>query len=442
MHSPICLGLLLYPTGYHAAAWRAPGVPPDAGMSIQYYADAARLAEGGLLDFVFLADSLTMQGDDADALSHLAIRYVAQLEPVTLLSAVSASTSRIGIACSITTTYQHPYHVARQLASLDHISGGRAGWNVVTSKNRWEGSQFGQEMHPPHAERYARAHEFVTVVKGLWDTWEDDAFSRDKETGIFFQPNKLHLLQHHGKFFHVRGPLNVERPPQGHPVIFQAGSSSYGRDLGAAVGEVIYTAHSEFDSAKEYYSDVHQRAESRGRTPGDIRILPGVVPIVGRSRSEAEEKVSRLKSLIDSSIAMALLQQELEDIDLENLDIDGPLPMPSQPTSELSRQATLLDTARRRGFSIRDLAHHVASSRGHLELVGTPNEIVGSLLDWVDRGAADGFMIMPAIMPDGLRDVVELLVPEFQRRGRFRTAYAGSTLRENLGLRRPTPCYH
>lgn len=441
MKSEMCIGLLLYPTGYHAAAWRAPEVPSDGGLSVRYYAEAARLAESGLLDFIFLADSLTMQGDDVRKMSRLAIRYISQLEPMTLLSALTAYTSRIGLVCSITTTYHEPYHVARQLASLDHISGGRAGWNVVTSKNRWEADQFGQKVHPPHSERYARAHEFVDVVKGLWDSWEDDAFLRDKESGIFFVPEKLNFLRHHGAFFNVRGPLNLSRPPQGYPVIFQAGSSSYGKELGAAIGEVIYTAHADFESARAFYIDIKARAASNGRTAEEVRVLPGVIPIIGRSRSEAAEKSAQLQALIHPSVAMTLLEGELGDISLDHCDVEGVLPEPSASNGGVGRQSLLVDLAKKRNLSIRELAHFVAGSRGHLQLVGTPSDISDSLLEWIDGGAADGFMLMPAAMPSGLKDFVEMVVPELQRRGRFRTQYSGNTLRENLGFQRPESRY-
>lgn len=431
------LGVLLYPTGYHAAAWRHPDVPAGAGIQLHHYAEHARIAERGCLDFLFLADSLTVQGDDIGALSRTAIRYVAQFEPVTLLSALAAITRRIGLVCSITTTYNEPYLVARQMASLDHLSGGRTGWNVVTSKNAWEAGQFGLEEHPGHDVRYPRAHEFVQVVRGLWDSWEDDAFLRDKAGGRFFDPGKLHVLDHKGPHFSVRGPLNVPRPPQGHPVIFQAGASEQGRDLAAACGEVIYTAQSDLDAARTFYSDVKARAEALGRPSEKILILPGLFTFVGRTQAEAQRKYDELQSLILPEVAMFLLQGELGDIDLRRYPLDGPIPDLASANGSRSRQDLLVGFAGRSRMTLGDLAQYVAGSRGHLQVVGTPEAIADKLEEWVEARAADGFMLMPPSLPGGLADFVDLVVPELQRRGLFRRAYQGETLRSHLGLPRP-----
>jgi FMN-dependent oxidoreductase (nitrilotriacetate monooxygenase family) len=431
------IGVLLYPMGYHAAAWRDHDVSASAGVELQRYTEYARIAERGHLDFVFLADSLTAQGDDIAALSRTAIRYIAQFEPVTLLSALAAVTEKIGLVCSITTTYNAPYLVARQLASLDHISQGRAGWNVVTSKNEWEARQFGSERHPAHAVRYPRAHEFVEVVKGLWDTWEDDAFVRDKKSGMFFDPKKFHLLEHRGQHFQVRGPLNVPRPPQGYPVIFQAGSSEHGKNLAAACGEVVYTAQSDVLEAREFYHDVKRRMAGFGRHPDDLLILPGVFTFAGSSKAEADEKYEHLQSLIDPEVALFLLKGELGEIDLNRHPLDGPVPDLPPSNAGLSRQQLLVEFSRKHGMTLAQLAHYVAGSRGHLQLVGSAEMIADQLEEWVSTKAADGFMLMPPTLPGGLKDFVDIVVPELQRRGLFRRAYEGRTLREHLGIARP-----
>jgi alkanesulfonate monooxygenase len=356
---------------------------------------------------------------------------------MTLLSALASLTDRIGLVCSITTTYNSPYTVARQLASLDHLSHGRSGWNVVTSKNPWEAQQFGFERHPNHAVRYLRAREFVDVVKGLWDSWEDDAFIRDRATGRFFDPAKLHVLNHRGEHFDVKGPLNVPRPPQGHPVIFQAGSSESGKDLAAACGEVIYTAQNDLNAARRFYEDVKLRAVALGRRADDIQILPGVFPFVGRTEAESHEKYEYLQSLIHPEVAQFLLAGELGEFDLSKHSLDGPVP--DVPMSDLgrARQELLVDVAREKGMTIRQLAHYVAGSRGHLQLVGTGESVAEQLAAWVEARAADGFMVMPPTLPGGLRDFVELVVPELQKRGLFRKAYKGRSLRSHLGLVRP-----
>ena len=431
------LGVLLYPTGYHVAAWLDDDVPADAGVDFRHYVEFARICERGRLDFLFIPDSLTVRGDDIDALSRTAIRYVAQFEPTTLVSALAAVTEHVGLVCSITTTYNEPYLVARQLASLDHISGGRAGWNVVTSMNEWEAYQFGFAKHPDHATRYPRAHEFVDVVKGLWDTWEDDAFLRDKESGIFFDPQKFHLLDHEGDHFNVRGPLNVARPPQGHPVIFQAGSSEQGRNLAATCGEVIYTAAPNLEAAQAFYGDVKRRAEELGRSADEISILPGVFPFIGRTQDEAEEKHAHLQSLIHPEVALSLLAGELGEVDLSRYPLDGPVPELPESNAGRSRQKLLVDLARRERMTLGDLARHVAGSRGHWTVVGTGESVADELEEWVRGDAADGFMVMPPNLPAGLEDFVELVVPELRRRGLYRTEYEGATLRANLGLRRP-----
>lgn len=431
------LGAFLYPTGYHVAAWRHPEVPADAGVNFAHFAALARTAERGRFDFLFLADSVAMRGTDLPALSRTAIRYVAQFEPLTLLSALAPVTEHIGLIASATTTYNEPYHLARKFASLDHISGGRAGWNLVTSQNECEAQNFGLPAHPSHAERYRRAREFAEVVKGLWDSWEPDAFPRDKESGLYFDPEKLHVLDHEGRYFKVRGPLNVPRSPQGHPVIVQAGSSRAGKELAAETGEVIFTAQQTLAGARDFRDDVRERAESYGRSPDEILVLVGVFPFVGRTRHEAEDRYQQLQSLIDPTVGLSLLSGLLADVDLSAYPLDGPLPELPATNAGKSRQQLLIETARRDNLTLRELYLRVAGSRGHWQIVGTPRQIVDRLQEWYTGGAADGFIVMAPHLPGGLEDFVEWVIPELRRRDLFRTEYQGRTLREHLSLRRP-----
>lgn len=431
------LGAFLYPTGYHVAAWRHPGVPADAGINFAHYAELTRTAERGKLDFVFLPDSSAIRGTDMAALSRTAIRYVAQFEPLTLLGALAAVTERIGLTATVSSTYHEPYHVARMIASLDHISGGRAGWNLVTSQNPYEAYNFGLAEHPDHAARYARAGEFAEVVKGLWDTWEDGAFTRSKETGQFFDPEGVRPLDHSGPHFSVRGPLNVPRTPQGHPVTLQAGSSGPGRDLAAASADVVFTAQHSLDAALAFATDVRARAVKAGRSARDVQILAGVFPFVGRTQAEAEAKSEALQDLIDPRVGLSLLGSELGGVDLGDCDPDGPLPPLPPSDSGTSRRDLLVEMAAREGLTVRELYKRVAGSRGHWQLVGTAASVADELAAWFESGAVDGFVVMPPQLPDGLDDFVDLVVPELRRRGLFREEYEGATLRDHLQLDRP-----
>jgi N-acetyl-S-(2-succino)cysteine monooxygenase len=431
------LGVLLYPTGYHVAAWRHPDVPADAGVNFAHFAHLARIAERGKFDFVFLADSVGIRGTDMPALSRTAIRYVAQFEPLTLLSALSAVTERVGLVASATTTYNEPYHIARKFASLDHISGGRCGWNLITSQNEDEAYNFGFETHPDHANRYARAREFAQVVSGLWDSWEDDAFPRDRRSGIYFDPSKLHVLNHKGRYFSVKGPLNVPRSPQGHPVIVQAGSSEAGKELAAETSDVVFTAQQTLADAQAFYADLKERATRFGRSPDELLILPGVFPFVGRTQREAAERFEQLQALIDPVVGLSLLSGLMAGVDLSAYPLDGPIPDLPETNAGKSRQQLLIEMAQREHLTIRDLYLRVAGSRGHWQISGSPKQIADALEEWVRKGAADGFNIIPPSLPGALEDFVELVIPELQSRGLFRTEYEGRTMRENLGLRRP-----
>ncbi|MEE4409929.1 MULTISPECIES: LLM class flavin-dependent oxidoreductase [unclassified Serratia (in: enterobacteria)] len=427
------LGAFWYPTGYHIAAWRHPDVQANAGINFQHCAEFARMAESAAFDFLFLADSLAVKGNDWGELSRGAHRYVGQFEPLTLLSALSALTERIGLIASATTTYNHPYNLARQFASLGHLSQGRAGWNLVTSQNPFEADNFGLNSHPEHDTRYQRAEEFVDVVAGLWRSWDSDAFCYDKQSGVFFDVNKMHVLNHQGDFFQVKGPLNVPPCPGGAPVIVQAGSSEAGRNLAARTSEVIFSAQHEVQTAREFYQDVKQRAQQVGRAHLPL-IMTGVFPFVGRSQQEAQDKFEHLQALIDDRVGLALLQVQLGGVDLTGYDLDGPLPTIPISNASQSRRELLLSLAEREKYSIRQLYRHVAGARGHWQLIGTPQQIADEMEQWFLTGATDGFNVMAPWLPGGMTDFINLVVPELRRRGLFRRHYTGRTLRDHLGL--------
>lgn len=435
------LGAFLYPGGHHVAAWRHPSSQADAGINAAHYRQIARTAEAAKFDLIFLADGVSIRGDDLDALSRTAIRYVGQFEPLTLLSHLSAVTERIGLVATASTTYNEPFHIARKFASLDHLSGGRAGWNLVTSADPREAWNFSRESHLAHPNRYARAEEFIDVVRGLWDSYADDAFVRDRETGRFFDPGKLHVLAHEGEHFSVRGPLNVPRPPQGHPVVVQAGSSEAGKALAARTAEVIFTAQATLSDAKTFYADVKGRMARHGREPDTLKIMPGAFPVVGRTEGEAQDKYGALQELIHPVVGRSLLEQ-LAGLDLTGLSDDVPVPEAPGTEGGKSRQDLLVTLARRDGLTIRELYLRIAGARGHWTLVGTPAQIADALQERFEADGADGFNIMPPTLPGGLNDFATLVIPELQRRGLFRTEYEGRTLRENLGLRRPEHRLH
>ncbi|WP_413712259.1 LLM class flavin-dependent oxidoreductase [Rhizobium sp. Rhizsp82] len=435
--SQLRLGAFLYPTGHHIAAWRHPDAQADAGSNFAHYVELAQLAERGKFDLIFMADGVGTRGTDIEALSRTATRYVAQFEPITLLSALAAVTRNIGFVATASTSYNEPYHIARKFASLDHISGGRAGWNLVTSSSEHEAHNFGRDEHYAHGERYERAEEFADVVTGLWDTWEEGAFPRDKQSGLYFDPDKQHVLNHKGKFFKVRGPLNVDRSPQGHPVLVQAGSSEPGKELAARTAEVVFTAHQTFEDARAFYADLKGRLRKYGRHADDLKVMPGIFPVVGRTIAEAEEKFEQIQELIHPAVGLALLSGMTGGVDLSAYSLDGPVPPLPETNASKSRQRLLLDLAHRENLTIRQLYLRIAGARGHRQIVGTPAQIADEMQHWFTGGAADGFNIMPPHLPVGLRDFVDLVLPELRRRGLFRNEYEGTTLRQNLGLRTP-----
>ena len=429
------LGLFVSGPGHHVAAWRDPHVEADASQSLKHYIEIARLGERGRFDFLFNADSNSTFGPDDVNVWKRTIASL-RLEPLTLMSALAAVTTHIGLVSTATTTYLEPFHVARLFASLDQLSGGRAGWNLVTSSAASEALNFSHEVHAPHADRYARAAEFVQVVTGLWDSWEDDAFVLDKADGLFFDPAKLHMLNHKGEHFAVRGPLMIRRSPQGRPLIVQAGQSEAGRALAAATAEVIFTVQQELGPAQDFYADIKKRARRLGRQPEHVLIMPGVLAVVGETKREAEAKFEKLQALIHPELGVATLS-DMVGMDLSSYPLDGPLPDVPLSNTQQGRQRVVVDLARREGLTIRQLYQRVSGARAHRIIFGTAAEVADSLELWYRSGAADGFNIMSLTFPEGLRDFVEHVVPELQRRKLFRTDYEGKTLRENLGLPHP-----
>ncbi len=436
------LGAFFNPTGHHVASWRHPQSQADAGVNFRHYVELAQTAERAKFDMIFFADNLGVREAHIDALSRSA-QYIANFEPITLISALAAVTERIGLTCTASTSYNEPFHVARKFASLDHISGGRAGWNLVTSGQAVEARNFGRDFHFGHAERYRRANEFAEVVTALWDSWDDDAFVRDKESGQFFDPAKMHFLDHKGQHFQVRGPLNIPRPPQGRPVIVQAGTSDDGMDVAARFAEVIFSANLTKESCQEYFKAIKSRAQDKyGRNPDHLKVMPGMSPYVGRTEEEANEKYAYQNSLMHPVVAREILSTVLGGVDLTPYPFDGPLP-DNLPMSNGSQSTFkyVTELAKKDNLSMRQIAEVVAGARAKLVLKGTPKQIADIMEEWYVDEAADGFNVMPPYLPGALNDFTELVIPELQRRGLFRTEYTGRTLREHLGLPRPPSRY-
>ncbi|TCK34445.1 FMN-dependent oxidoreductase (nitrilotriacetate monooxygenase family) [Paraburkholderia sp. BL8N3] len=429
------LGAFLMETGHHIAAWRHPDADAHGGLDFAHYARLAQVAERAKFDAIFFADSVGVRDTHLPSLSRTA--RADHFEPLTLLSALSVVTRNVGLIATVSTTFNEPYNLARKFASLDHLSGGRSGWNLVTSSTESEALNFSFEQHPDHAVRYERAREFYDVVAGLWDSWEDDAFLRDKPSGVYFDPDKLHLLNHRGRHFKVRGPLNVARSPQRWPVVVQAGASEAGKELAAATAEVVFVAHQTLEEAQEFYRDLKGRLARYGRNADHLKIMPGIFPVIGRTEAEARAKFEQLQDLIHPDVGLSLLSNMSGGVDLSQFPVDGPLPELPETNGGRSRQRLLFDLARRENLTIRDLYLRIAGARGHQQVVGTPQSIADQLQQWFEEGGADGFNIMSPWLPGGLIEFAELVVPELQRRGLFRTEYEGRTLRENLGLPRP-----
>ncbi|MEH2014490.1 LLM class flavin-dependent oxidoreductase [Nostoc sp.] len=427
------LGAFMRPVSIHTGAWRYPGALPDANFNFPALKRFIQKLEQGKFDAFFMADHLAVLNMPLNALKRS--HTVTSFEPFTLLSALASVTEHIGLVATASTTYDEPYHIARRFASLDHISGGRAGWNIVTTSNPDASLNFGLSEEVEHDERYARAREFYNVVTGLWDSFADDAFIRDVESGIYFDPAKIHVLGHQGKHLSVRGPLNIARPVQGWPVIVQAGASEAGRQLAAETAEVVFAPAGNLEAGKILFADIKGRARAIGRDPESIKILPGVLVIVGETVAEAIAKREHLDSLVHYESGIASLNSALA-YDVSGFDPDGLLPEIPQTNASQSSRAQVIALAQRDRLTIRQLAQHIGSYGG-LAFVGTPQTIADNMEQWLIEQGSDGFNVMFPFLPEGLNDFVNKVIPELQRRGIFRREYEGKTLRENLGLARP-----
>lgn len=436
------LGVFFNTTGHHVASWRHPQSQADAGINFKHHVEMAKTAERGRFAMIFLADNPAVREAAVDAVSRSA-QYIANFEPITLLSALAAVTGKIGLVATASTTFNEPYNIARKFASLDWISNGRAGWNIVTTANHSAARNFGLAQTIEHHARYERAKEFTRVVQGLWDSWDDDAFVRDKESGIFFKPEGLHTLDHKGECLSVRGPLNIPRPPQGHPVLVQAGASEDGKEFAGEFAEAIFTGHVVIDSARKYYADLKSRASRFGRDPDKVVVMPGLSPVVGRTEKEAQEKQEYLQSLVHPIVAREILSTLLGGVDLSGYDLDAPLPdLPPPPRSDgESTRQEWINLGRAQNLTLRQLAMRATHGRGKSAVVGTPEQVADHMEKWWRNGAADGFNIQPPYQPGALNDFVDMVVPVLQDRGLVPREYQGDTLREHLGLSRPASRY-
>ena len=429
----LTLNLFIYPGGHHEAAWRYRDSAPHRLFDISYYQDLARRAEAAKFDAIFFADGPALADN---------IRYAARfrLEPITWLSAIAAATTHIGLIATASTSYMEPYNLARLFASLDHISGGRAGWNVVTTGAPQAAQNFGLPEHPPHGERYERAREFLDVITRLWDSWEDEAVVADQGSGIFADTDRIHAIDHVGKHFRVRGPLNTARSPQGRPVYVQAGASDDGRAFAARFAEAIFTAHQTYASAHSFYADIKRQARAFDRNPDHIRILPGISPFIGSTQAEADRLQEEFDDLIQPEYSLVQLRQMI-GVDLSGHDLDKPFPVHlidrQGARSVASRFQLVLDIVDREKPTIRQLIKRLAGGRGHWVVAGTPTGIADEIQHWFENGAADGFNVMPPWLSGGFDAFVDEVVPILRSRGLFRTEYSGSTLRDHYGLPRP-----
>ncbi|UQZ82306.1 Putative monooxygenase MoxC [Paenibacillus konkukensis] len=431
----IKFGAIIHGVGGNMGAWRHPDAIADASVNFDFYKQQAQKAEAGKFDLVFIADGLYI---NEKSLPHFLNRF----EPITILSALAAVTSRIGLVGTLSTSYSEPFTVARQFASLDHISHGRAGWNVVTSPLEGSALNFSKtiEQHPNHPTRYRIASEYLQVTKGLWDSWEDDAFIRDKESGVFFDPNKLHRLDHQGEFFSVQGPLNIARSKQGQPVIFQAGSSEDGKNLAAREADAIFTGHPALADAQRFYQDVKGRAASLGRNPDDIVILPGISPIIGQTAEEAERKYEEIANLVTIEKALDYLGRYYDHHDFTQYPLDEPFPELGELGQNSFRSTTdrIKRQAKEQGLTLRQVAIREATPK--TQFIGTPEQVADLVQEWFEGRGADGFIVGSSV-PNGLNDFVDYVVPILQERGIYRTEYEADTLRGNLGLPFPVNRY-
>ncbi|MBD3921572.1 LLM class flavin-dependent oxidoreductase [Paenibacillus sp. PR3] len=427
------LGAIIHGVGGGTSGWRHPNIPSDASVNIGFYKQQAQKAEAGKFDLVFIADGLYIT---EKSIPHFLNRF----EPITILSALATVTEHIGLVGTLSTSYSEPFTVSRQFSSIDHISGGRAGWNVVTSPLEGSALNFGGKPHPEHSKRYQIAEEYLHVAKGLWDSWEDDAFIRDKESGVFFDPEKLHRLNHKGEFFAVQGPLNIARSKQGQPVIFQAGSSESGRNLAAKTADAVFTGHETLEEAQAFYRDVKERVAKEGRNPDHTLIFPGIGPIIGSTQEEAEAKYQEIVSLVTIENALDYLGRFFEHHDFSQYELDAPFPELGDLGSNSFRSGTdrIKQRAKELNLTLREVALQAATPR--TAFIGTPERIADLVQEWFEEEAADGFIIGSGL-PGSLDDFVDLVVPILQERGVFRTEYEADTLRGNLGLPIPENRY-
>ena len=428
------LGVFLAGTGSNMASWRHPEAIADGAINLEYYRELTRKAEAAKLDFVFFGDGLYISEK-----SHP--NFLNRFEPLTLLATLAAHTNRIGLAATLSTTYSDPYTVARQFASIDHISGGRAGWNIVTSPLEGSALNYSRPEHPQHDLRYRIADEFVEVAKGLWDSWEEEAFVRNKETGQFIDASKMHRLGYEGEFFSVQGPLNISRSRQGRPVLIQAGSSEAGKDFASRHADVIFTGQPSLEAARQFYNDVKGRAERHGRNPDEVLILPGCAPVVGSTEAEAEGKYLEIASLVDIQDALNYLGRYFNDMDFSKYELDEPFPELGDFARNGWESATdrLKQVAREECLTLRQMALRTTTHRG--VFTGTPSQVADTMQEWFEAGAVDGFMMNADVLPLGLNDFVDTVLPVLKDRGLFRTEYEYETLHENLGLPIPASRY-
>lgn len=429
------LGAFLMAGGHHIAAWRHPDAHANAGADIGHFIQLAQTAERAKFDMVFIEDAAAIRERNPEIAGQAA--RSTSFEPLSLLAALAVNTSRIGLVATASTTYNEPYGLARTFAALDQLSGGRAGWNLVTSASDLEAENFVSSGLRPRGQRYERAEEFAEAAAAVWDSVDEGAYVLDGELGVYADPAKLHPVDHRGTHFAVAGVLDSQRSPQGRPLMVQAGASDVGKDLAARTADVVFSAAQTMGEAQAFYTDVKARLAKFGRQTDDLKIMPGVSPIVGETESEARAKYEALQELIPDQVGVALLASYLSLKDLSAHPLDGPLPDMPQTDGIQSRQQLIIDLGRRENLSIRQLARHFAGARGHWQLIGTPVQIADALEERFRGKAADGFNVMPPLFPTGLDDFVRLVVPELRRRGLFRREYEGRTLRENLGVRTP-----
>ncbi|MGW4368427.1 LLM class flavin-dependent oxidoreductase [Nocardia takedensis] len=435
----LSLNAFIYPSGHHEAAWRHPWSQPERIYDVRYYQEIGRIAEAATLDAVFFADGPALRTD----VKHNA---ASGLEPITLLTAIAAATTHLGLIATASTTYYEPYNLARLFSTLDHISGGRAGWNIVTTGTDLAAANFGLDKHPEHAERYARAREFVDAVVALWDSWEDDAIRLDKEAGIYADPDKIHPIDFVGEHLRVRGPFNAPRTPQGHPVLVQAGASNDGRAFAGKYAEAIFTAHQRLEDAQAFYADIKKRAGEFGRAADQVKILPGISPFIADTEAAAKRLEREFNELTVPDYGLKQLES-IAQTSLRHLPLDGPIPLElfsdagDVTDNARSRRQVVAGIVQRERPTVRGLLHRLAGARGHRVFAGTPEQVADTIEEWFRNGAADGFNVMPPYYPGGLEIFAETVVPILRERGLFRTEYTGTTLRDHFGLARPQSRY-